>query len=232
VREERPQITSSTPFEDKGLRLSQALPEKWAFVGRKEEMALLEQELGFPAQPPIQKTVVCLWGLTGIGKSQLAARFVNQQLARHPERQIFWINGESQESFEQSVISMLKTKQDSSVCTYQKVLPGLSKEERRALVNLFFTELGRLSDSRWLLVIDGANELTSSATECPLYSIHSDICGLSRGFILLTSRRRDIVERYHPVWEVKGLKDEDAISLLNSQIHPHLMEGYIAPYTY
>ncbi|KAL2817108.1 hypothetical protein BJX63DRAFT_419685 [Aspergillus granulosus] len=212
---------------NKGLRLAQTLPEKSAFVGRKEEMAFLEEELGFPTQPPIQKTVVCLWGLTGIGKSQLAAKFVNQQLASHPGREIFWINGESQESFERSVLGMLKTKQDSGLCTsYQTGPPGMSEEERRTFVNLFFAEVGRLCDGRWLLVIDGVNEWKSSNAEDALsYNIHSIINGLNRGFILLTSQRRDVVERYHLVREVKGLKDEDAITLLNSQIHPQLLEG-------
>ena len=36
--------------------------------------------------------------------------------------------------------------------------------------------------------------------------------------------------RYHPIWEVRGLKEEDAISLLSAQIHPHLMKGYISSY--
>ncbi|KAL4935078.1 hypothetical protein BDV06DRAFT_207710 [Aspergillus oleicola] len=227
VREQPPRDSGSTPFADKGLRLAQALPEKSTFVGRKEEMAFLEEELGFPAHPPIQKTVVCLWGLTGIGKSQLAARFVNQQLANHPEREIFWINGESQESFELSVISMLKNKQASRLCTpYSTDSPGTSEEERHTLVSLFFAEVGCLNDGRWLLVIDGVNEWTSSNAEDVLaFNIHSIINRLNRGFILLTSGRRDIVERYHQVREVKGLKDEDAITLLNSQVHPQLLEG-------
>jgi hypothetical protein len=195
-------------------------------------MVFLQEQLDFSVQLPIQKTIVCLWGLAGIGKSQLAAEFVNQQLASHPEREIFWINGESQESFEQSVIGMLKNKQNSSLLTsYHNVLPGVSGRERHALVNIFFAELDRLSDGRWLLVIDGVNESISSITEGSLpFDIHGKIRGLNRGFILLTSRRRDIVARYHPIWEVRGLKDEDAISLLSAQIHPDLMKGYISPY--
>ncbi|KAL2864388.1 tetratricopeptide repeat domain protein [Aspergillus lucknowensis] len=217
---------ASSPFADKSLRLAQALPEKAAFVGREEEMAFLEKELGFPAHLPIQKTVACLWGLTGIGKSQLAARFVNQQLAAHPDREIFWINGETQESFEQSVIGMLNTKQDGSHCTSSQTGSN-GEEERRTFVNLFFAELGRLSDGRWLLVIDGVNEWTSSHMDPSSYNIHSIVHGLTRGFILLTSRRRDIVERYHPVRELKGLQDEDALAMLQSQINPQLLEGAV-----
>lgn len=215
-----------TPFANKDIRLAQALPEKWAFVGRNQEMTL-EEELGFPAQPPIQKSVVCLWGLTGIGKSQLAAVFVNRQLSNHPEREIFWTNGENQESFERSVINMLKSGYlDNFPASDSITLPAMAGESRRALVNSFFDELNRLADRRWLLVIDGVNGTAPSAAQnSDFFNVHSYIRRLNRGYILLTSRNRDVVEKYHLVREVKGLNDEDAVSLLQSQIHPQLMEG-------
>ncbi|KAJ5167143.1 tetratricopeptide repeat domain protein [Penicillium canariense] len=202
VREGTRVVTSSSPFEDKGLRLAQALPEKWAFVGRKSEMAFLQKQLDFSIQLPIQKTIVCLWGLTGIGKSQLAAGFVNQQLTSHPEREIFWINGESQESFEQSVIGMLKNKQDSGLLNFHhNVLPGISVAERRALVNLFFAELNRLSDGRWLLVIDGVNESTSSNTSPLPSDIHNnirapDLISLLKGLPLALRLATSVISRY------------------------------------
>ncbi|PYH64519.1 tetratricopeptide repeat domain protein [Aspergillus vadensis CBS 113365] len=199
------------------------LPEKWAFVGRQEEMALLEKELGFPAQSPIQRSVVCLWGLTGCGKSQLAARFVSQQCSSYPAREIFWISGESQESFEQSVISMLKSGSVENPSFSGRF--DMTAEKRRNLVDLFFAELDRMTDARWLLVIDGVNEASSSSNGFPFYDIHSYIRGLHRGYILLTSRRRDVVEKYYLGREVRGLDDNDALSLLQLQVHPQLMEG-------
>lgn len=186
-------------------------------------MAFLEAELGFPAQSPVQKTVVCLWGLAGVGKSQLAARFVHQQLSNHPRREIFWISGENQASFEQSVIAMLKSKlENNDIITSHPTPEG----ERSALVDLFFAELNRLVDGRWLLIVDGLNQSTSpTGQKSPIFDVHRYIRGLTRGYVLLTSRRRDVVERYHPIWELKGLKDEDATSLLLSQIPSHSMQG-------
>lgn len=224
------QNINSTPFADKDLRLAKALPEEWAFIGREEELAFLQAELGFPDRSSIRKSVVCLWGLTGVGKSQLAARFVHQELASHSEREIFWISGEDQDSFEQSVIDMLKSKQESSSTptSHSTLLPIIPNGERRALVNLFFTELNRLNDGRWLLIIDGANQISSpTPQDAGSFDIHNHIRGLTRGSVLLTSRRRDVVERYHPILEMKGLKDEDAMSLLTSKIRPHSMQGSI-----
>lgn len=218
--------TRSTPFADQDLRLAQVLPEKSAFVGRAEEMAFLEEELGFQDQAPIQKSVVCLWGLTGAGKSQLAARFVSQQRLTHPKREIFWINGENRESFERSITSMLKS-WDNSAASESAHLIELSDEKRMRLVNLFFAELNCLEDARWLLVIDGVNETPPrSASKDPAsFDIHGYVGRLNRGYVLLTSRRRDVVERYYPSRELKGLKIQDAVSLLHLKIHPQLMEG-------
>ncbi|KAI2920847.1 hypothetical protein CBS147343_2536 [Aspergillus niger] len=214
----------STSFADQDLRLGRTLPEKWAFVGRKEEMALLEKELGFPVQSPIQRSVVCLWGLTGSGKSQLAARFVSQQRSNHPAREIFWISGESQESFEQSVIAMLKSGSVENPSFSGSL--DMAAEKRRNLVDLFFAELDQMTDGRWLLVIDGVNGASpSSNNRFPSYDIHSYIRGLNRGYVLLTSRRRDVVEKYYLGHEVRGLDDNDALSLLQLQVHPQLMEG-------
>jgi hypothetical protein len=195
-------------------------------VGRTEEMAFLEEELGLQAHPhpPIQKSVVCLWGLTGIGKSQLAAKFVSQQRASYPMREIFWISGESQESFEQSVLNMLKSG-DSIAASETAKLAESSIEERRRLVNIFFAELNSLDDARWLLVIDGVNGTSrSSEKDSDFCDIHRFVDGLNRGYVLLTSRRRDIIEMYHPSREVQGLKVEDAVSLFRLKVHPSLME--------
>lgn len=195
-------------------------------MGRTEEMDFLEEELGFPDQPPIQKSVVCFWGLTGVGKSQLAARFVSQQRSTHPKREIFWINGDTPETFERSVTSMLKSL-DNSVASESAHLTEPSEEKRRRLVNLFFAELKGLEDARWLLVIDGVNEATlrSAAKDSVSSDIHDCVRRLNRGYVLLTSRRRDIAEKYHSSRELKGLKVKDAVSLLQLRIHPQLMEG-------
>ncbi|KKZ65542.1 hypothetical protein EMCG_08615 [[Emmonsia] crescens] len=213
----------SSPFSTQDVRLAQALPERWAFVGREEELAYLEQELGYKDQPPLQKCIVGLWGLSGVGKSQLASRFVNHQRSKHSKLEIFWISGESQEAFEQSVIDMLKA--PGNPVASENTLPVRSSHEQRiALVNSFFVELNRLADSRWLLVIDGVSGKQYMNPNNPIsFDIHSFVGKLNRGSILLTARRRDMIERYHPIREVKGLKDEAVINLLKLQVDSQLL---------
>ena len=223
-RDDQQQPRPISLFANQNTRLAQVLPERWAFVGRTEEMAFLSTELGFQAHAPIQKCAVGLWGLTGTGKSQLAARFVGEQRSKHPEREIFWLNAESQESFEQSVASMLRDRDDSVTSAHVK-LAASPAEERRRLVHLFFAELNQLEDSRWLLVIDGVTE--SSHGE---FDIHGLVRSLHCGYVLLTSRRRDAVARYYPCQQLKGLSTEDSVSLLQSQTNHQLIEqGTLLP---
>ncbi|KAJ5155417.1 hypothetical protein N7492_008220 [Penicillium capsulatum] len=212
----------STDFAVQDLRLAQVLPERWAFVGRTEEMAFLENELGHRSCPPVQKLVVGLWGLAGVGKTQLVARFVEQQRSSHPEREIFWLNCESQQSLEQSIISMLKP-QGNIGTPGHNISAKSSVEERRRLLNIFQANLNSLENARWLLVVDGIVEISSSMETT--FDIRGFIAGLTRGCILVTSRRRDVVARYYPCQQVKGLKINDAMDLLRQQITPRPRES-------
>lgn len=171
------------------------------------------------AQRPMQKLVVGLWGLAGAGKSHLAARFVSKQRSNHPERELFWLNCESQESFERSIVSMLKPQNDPGPSMHEG--PARSSIERRRLVNLFHTSLNSLEDARWLLVMDGIAENPSQAVAS--FDIGNFLASLTRGCVLVTSRRRDLVARYYPCQQVEGLKMHDAIELMQQEISPHLI---------
>ncbi|GMF69105.1 unnamed protein product [Aspergillus oryzae] len=186
------------------------------------ELGYLDEELGLRAQQPLQKSIAAVWGIIGVGKSQLASRFVHQQRSKHPEREIFWVNGETQEAFEQSVAMMLS----EDVRLSGKVQTKSPQKEAMDHVHTFFNELSRLKDQRWLLVIDGINEkpFPSSPDRWP-FSVHGLIRNLKRYYILLTARRRDVIEEYHPNRELKGLTIEDAANLLRSRVDARLIEA-------
>ncbi|KAB8223794.1 hypothetical protein BDV33DRAFT_200158 [Aspergillus novoparasiticus] len=195
----------STPFADLNTRLAYVLPDMWAFVGREEELSYLEEALGFEKQQPLQKSIVGLWGLSGT----------------------FWITGETQEAFEQSVIKMLRGSNHptlSESISSESTRSRSPYESRACLVKTFFAELDCLEGQRWLLVIDGINGPPCLDTlETPSLDIHRFIERLKRGYILLTARRRDMVEFYHPICEIRGLKSEDGVKLLELQVDNQLI---------
>ncbi|KNG81171.1 tetratricopeptide repeat domain protein [Aspergillus nomiae NRRL 13137] len=228
IRRKSPGLLS-TPFADLDTRLAYALPDMWAFVGREEELSYLEETLGFEEQQPLQKSIVGLWGLSGVGKSQLASRFVHQQRSKHPMRDIFWITGETREALEQSVIKMLRGGNHPALSESMSSDSTRSRspyENRAGLVDTFFAELNRLEDQRWLLVIDGISGQSYLDTlETPSLDIHRFIGRLKRGYILLIAKRRDLVEMYHPICEIRGLKNEDAVKLLQLQVDTKLIHA-------
>lgn len=180
-------------------------------MGREKELAELEQWLGFHRQKPLQKSVITLWGLSGVGKSQLVSEFVKRQRDKHPSYDIFWTTGESKEAFEQSIIGALKVA-DGLIATSAEACEDYHAQ-RTGLINSFFTELKSPMRARWLLVIDGVSGISSLQQ-----LIHSYVDRLPCGSVLLTARSREIAGWYHRRMEVKGLPEKDAVELLQSEV--------------
>lgn len=173
-------------------------------------MAKLEEWVGFsPVQQP-QKSIVALWGFSGVGKSQLASAFVKRQRDKSLDYDIFWLRGDAKESFGQSVVSLLKAS-TSSVDASSEPL-GDHQGQRTVLINSFFTELKKPSRSRWLLVVDDM----SSDTAMQQY-VHGCINCLPHGSVILITRSAEVAARYHRRIEVKGLPETDAITMFSRE---------------
>ena len=195
-----------------------ALPEQCSFVGRESELTELEEWLGFHRRKPPQRSVITLWGLSGVGKSQLVSEFVKKQRDKHPNYDIFWITGESKETFEQSIIGALKVA-DGPLATSPETCESYH-EQRTRLVISFFSELKSSTRPRWLLVIDGVSGISSLQQ-----SIRSSVDSLPCGSIILTARSKEVAEWYPRRMEVKGLPEKDAVKLLQLEIHPQFRRG-------
>lgn len=191
--------------------MGQALPKECCFVGREREFAELEEWLGFYRQKPLQKSVITLWGLSGIGKSQLVSEFVKIQRHKYPSYSIFWLMGESKEAFEQSIINACKVV-DRPTPTSLEASEGYQAQRER-LINSFFTELQSPTRARWLIVVDGVSGISSSQQP-----IRSYLDRLACGSFILTARSKDVAEWYHRRIEIIGLPEKDAVKLLKLEI--------------
>ncbi|KAI9146954.1 5'-methylthioadenosine/S-adenosylhomocysteine nucleosidase [Paramyrothecium foliicola] len=187
-----------------------SMPEKCRFVGRHQFLAQLDS---WHRDLP-QKTIVAVYGMSGVGKSQLVAEFIRRQLQRDSSRRIFWIKADSQEVFIRSVLALLKMRQGP-----QAEKPELAQdhhEQRHALVRSFFAELKDVAQGKWVLVIDGISD-----DPCARQVRHY-IETLTSGLVILVSRSKSLISGYHNKLELIGLEESDALQLLQSEIEETL----------
>jgi tetratricopeptide (TPR) repeat protein len=119
------------------------------FVRRREPFEELKTQLGYRSNRTDSNSQyrVSLFGLGGVGKTQIAIAFVYWLRQAHPGVSVFWVHASTTERFQQAYASfaqqfLLADEED----------PGQDKLE---LVKLW---LERKSVGRWLLVIDNADD--------------------------------------------------------------------------
>lgn len=188
----------SLPFSLSGI------PEVVQFVGRKQELFKIKEELQGDGS---HRKVVILHGLGGMGKTQLAVALMKEQ--RDNYSATLWLNGRSEDTLKQSFAGMasrLYNEYPSSA------LLRMAKEEKDIdkIVAVVKQWLSLRGNTRWILVFDNVDNPKLHATEKNLqgYDIRSYFPEAHQGHILITTRssRLEIgkvisVEKFHDVQE-------------------------------
>ncbi|KAH6678290.1 hypothetical protein B0J14DRAFT_559430 [Halenospora varia] len=157
-------------------------------------MAQIEEELGLGRKHPKQKSIFALYSLVGIGKSQLAAEFVKSQRQSVLDRMIFWVRGDSKESFGASVLSMSPAI-DASGSAFETSSMDQMDERGSTHIGEFFGYLDQAGNDKWLLIIDNL-ALSPSQKYRNDFDIHSYIGNLAHGSIFITSNHLDTIINY------------------------------------
>ena len=189
--------------------LSAVLPEPARFIGRAAELSYLKGFLDSNSSSIHSKRILAVWGFGGVGKSQLIAEFVRSIKMEKNSHDIFWVTGETKESFEQSICSYLKAK--GSVGTTPR---EHYSEQRAVLVDSFFAELRTARRHKWLLIVDGIPSDRNVQDH-----VRRHIGKLSNGLIVLVTRSKSLIQ-HGPYWqtlEIKGLLEEEAVYLLQQE---------------
>ncbi len=93
------------------------------FVGRESYLDMMMQQLS-PASAVRRRRIGVLHGLGGIGKTQLAIEYA--RLHKHEYPSFFWVDGKTEESLIQSIVSILSR-------TPQVQIPGFDIEKVRGI---------------------------------------------------------------------------------------------------
>ncbi|KAG5790214.1 hypothetical protein H9Q69_010714 [Fusarium xylarioides] len=200
-----PDALLNTPlFSNRQLRLDNPCSN---FVQRPlYQSRLREYFWNFDCTKP---QVFVLWGMAGVGKTQLALKFAEVMKTR---LKVFWVPADQPSSFNQSYAKLLAQIQpDHQLANATQDLPTLLEETCSAL---------KASPADWLLVIDNADDFEEYQQAMDPYLPRS-------GRILITSRdprfQGDVAAVEDGI-NVLPMEKEESIELLTKSIPGRLLK--------
>jgi Cdc6-like AAA superfamily ATPase len=187
----------SIPFSLSGV------PEIEHFVGRREE--LIKIKTAFQGDGS-QRKVVLLYGLGGIGKTQLAVTFVKEH--RDTYSAIFWVNGKNEDTLKKSfadIARRLHTEYPSSIL----LKTAADEKDIDRVVAVVKQWLSTKGNIRWMLVFDNVDNPKLPGIEDPqAYDIRIYFPETHHGSILISTRSSRLnigkvvsVEKLHDIRE-------------------------------
>jgi hypothetical protein len=182
------------------------------FVGRNQDLNILWSILQ-PSASAIRKVLV-LYGLGGIGKTQLAIRFA--RLHQDDFSAVFWLNGKNQDMLMHSLAAILPRLPGANLIADPK-----TKEEIEHAAQEVLQWLATLHNSKWLLIFDNidkysvAEQPESEQPESDAYDVTKFFPSTDHGSIIITTRIPRLAEvgQSYPVQE---LQSSEAAKLLLS----------------
>lgn len=172
------------------------------FTGRDDLLEQLDRHLSLQEDAGDPRTTRCaaltqpqaIWGLGGIGKTQIALEYASRTRAQGRYSHILWVNAATEEAIQNSVVALAQR------------LPGVLVTEQTNQNELIAAALHWLEQcqERWLLIFDNADDLAL----LPAYLPHE-----GRGHILLTTRATAVAFLAVSV-EVSGMHVQEGIQFL------------------
>jgi hypothetical protein len=176
------------------------------FTGRQNELDSIERIFGAVNGDAPARCVV--FGMLGLGKTQLSLKYAVTSHQRRRYSLIFWISGATVEKLNQGLADVLHL-----VGHPDRDHPGQST--RLTSARRWFEECSAIRRTTWLLVLDNVTQ------ESVLFLREHLPRQNSMGNILLTTRTRDVAEamvsvagQQHRVLELLAPDTNDAVKLL------------------
>ncbi|MCJ1453499.1 hypothetical protein MMC28_003846 [Mycoblastus sanguinarius] len=160
-----------------------AVPAIEQIVGRKEELIKIKNL--FQDDKP-QRKVVLLYGLGGIGKTQLAARFVREEKEKYSA--ILWMNGKNQEALEASFVGIARRlfEEYPSSALLRNAIETKDVDQTIHSIKKWLSTRG---NTRWILVVDNVDNPKLRGIQDPqAYDVKSYLPEADQGSVLITTR--------------------------------------------
>jgi tetratricopeptide (TPR) repeat protein len=157
-------------------------PVTGAFVGRKEDIQLLEKRL----RVADRRQICVLHGLGGLGKTQLAIEYARAHRQKYSS--VFWLDGATEESLVQSIVRNAKRipGMDADV---QRTKFAESKDQALQILRWFSLE----GNNRWLLIYDNVDKTSfragkNDSESLAAYDITDYLPDGDAGSVVITTR--------------------------------------------
>lgn len=147
-------------------------------MGRTAELTDVQNAL---QGDEFRRKVVCLHGLGGIGKTQLAIEFAKEH--RHSYTAAFWLNGKDEDTLKKSFADIAKHLPDAN--------PSSVPQERNAdqIVETVKKWLSIDRNTRWIMIFDNIdNPKLPDVKDQLAYDISSYFPYADHGSIIITTR--------------------------------------------
>ncbi|KZP34656.1 hypothetical protein FIBSPDRAFT_810048 [Athelia psychrophila] len=172
------------------------------FTGRKSELDSVSTF--FNTLQSDMPTRFVIWGMPGLGKSQLALQYANLAFTMGVYSHVFFVSASTVEKLCQGLAQILGVLNHADRNHPDQAV-------QIAAVRLWFEQ----SDRRWLLIIDNVTAESAQFLREHLPRRNAN------GSILITTRTRHVAEfvanaagQEYPIFELKALSKADSVSLL------------------
>ncbi|KAG4279164.1 pfs [Fusarium proliferatum] len=174
----------------------QGMPASDNFIDRPSDRAALEQYL-LPERCPTERRKVCiLYGLGGIGKTQLSIEFARRHKASFSA--VFWLDGRSEDQLRQSLAKCAIRIPELRRTSCNSDVGLCSKDDFDAAVADVMEWLARPDNTRWLLIFDNVDQDYQQGGATGAYDLRQYLPG-DHGSVLVTTRlsRLQQLERWY-----------------------------------
>ncbi|KAF5001982.1 hypothetical protein FDECE_10784 [Fusarium decemcellulare] len=191
------------------------------FVGRCDIIDMLKDQLGHNELESSSKAHLraSLYGLGGVGKTQIALAYAYWLQETCPDTSIFWVHASGSERFVEGYAKIAKE------CR----IPGFDESDNDGLL-VIKAWLQSKESGKWLMIIDNADDLQlffpqpgkpSDSSSPATDNLTKYIPDCAHGTVLITTRNMQVGSRLRkgklPI-EVNKMNDSEAIQLLGQGI--------------
>lgn len=171
----------------------QGVPASNNFVDRPSDVAKLEYCL-LPRRPKSSQkrsNIFVLFGLGGIGKTQLAIEFAR----RHQDTfsSVFWLDGRSEDQLKQSIVNCAGRIPKGQIPERSRKRLLSSEDNVDTVVADVLDWLAKPDNTEWLLVFDNIDQDYEQGSGTSAYDVRRYFPG-DQGAILITSRRSQLAQ--------------------------------------